>query len=90
MFESSETRQAATPRVLPRRRAAVGLLTTDREFWIVLAERPATGLDDIDRPVARPARPMSICHEVLAGGQLRMGAVDPRRAPLLCEVFGEE
>lgn len=89
MFERSESLEAAKPRALPRRAAAVGLLTTDGEFWIVMAERPTTGLDDIDR-AARPLEsPMSICHEVLADGQLRIGAVDPRRAPLLSEVLGE-
>ena len=71
------------------RPSAVGMVTTDRAIWIVMANPLGADPREVDRPARSEGRPMRICHEVLSDGRIRMGEIDPERESLLSEVLDE-
>ena len=89
LFDEFDNFVPSRLRSTPARPSAVGLLTTDRVIWVVVANRPGVESDEIDRPARGEGRPMRICHEVLPDGRVRLGEIDPERESILSEILDE-
>ena len=89
LFDDFDNSAQTLLRGAPGRRSAVGLVTTDRAIWIVMANPLGADPREIDRPVRAASLPMRICHEVLPDGRVRMGEIDSERESLLSDVLDE-
>jgi hypothetical protein len=89
LFDDFDNSAQTLYRGAPEKPSAVGLVTTDRAIWIVMANPLGADPREVDRPVRAESRPMRICHEVLPDGRVRMGEIDSERESLLSDVLDE-